>query len=71
MEAEAAIKAAEVRAAEFALQVIDYELAQARAVSSARTPTRRRFVEVKSPVSGRVLKVMQESETVVSPACPP
>ena len=31
VEAEASIKAAEVRAAEFSLQVIDYELAQARA----------------------------------------
>ena len=32
IEADASIKAAEVRAAEFSLQVIDYELAQARAV---------------------------------------
>ena len=35
IEADATIKAAEVRAAEFALQVIDYELAQARATSPA------------------------------------
>ena len=68
MEAEAAIKAAEVRAAEFALQVIDYELAQARAVlERPDISTAGNLVEVKSPVSGRVLKVMQESETVVSP----
>lgn len=67
-EADAAIKAAEVRAVEFSLQVIDYELAQARAalerpeVSSAGN-----LVTVNSPVSGRVLKVMQESETIVAP----
>jgi HlyD family secretion protein len=68
METEAAIKAAEVRAAEFAMQVIDYELAQARAVlERPDISTAGNLVEVKSPVSGRVLKVMQESETVVSP----
>jgi HlyD family secretion protein len=68
METEASIKAAEVRAAEFAMQVIDYELAQARAVlERPDISTTGNLVEVKSPVSGRVLKVMQESETVVSP----
>jgi HlyD family secretion protein len=68
METEASIKAAEVRAAEFSLQVIDYELAQARAVlERPDVSTADNLVEVKSPVSGRVLKVMQESETVVSP----
>jgi HlyD family secretion protein len=68
METEASIKAAEVRAAEFSLQVIDYELAQARAVIERQDiNTSGNLVEVKSPVSGRVLKVMQESETVVSP----
>ena len=66
--AEAAIKAAEVRAAEFSLQVIDYELAQARAVlERPDVSTAGNLVEVKSPVSGRVLNVMQESETIVSP----
>jgi HlyD family secretion protein len=68
METEASIKAAEVRAAEFTMQVIDYELAQARAVlERPDVRTLGNLVEVKSPVSGRVLKVMQESETVVSP----
>ena len=68
MEAEASIKAAEVRAAEFALQVIDYELAQARAVlERPEGALSNNLVEVRSPVSGRVLKVMQESETVVAP----
>ncbi|MDP3850358.1 MAG: HlyD family efflux transporter periplasmic adaptor subunit [Luteolibacter sp.] len=68
MEADASIKAAEVRAAEFSLQVIDFELAQARAVlERPLAMTAGNLVEVKSPVSGRVLAVMRESETVVSP----
>lgn len=68
METEAAIKAAEVRAIEFSLQVIDYELAQARAVLERPDGSAiGDLVEVKSPVSGRLLRVMQESETVVSP----
>lgn len=68
MEAEAAIKAAEVRAAEFALQVSAYELAQARAVLERPAGAlANNTVAVTSPVSGRVLKVMQESETVVTP----
>lgn len=68
VEAEAAIKASEVRAAEFSLQVIDYELAQARAVlERPDVSTTGNLVEVTSPVSGRVLNVMQESETIVSP----
>ena len=66
IEADAAIKAAEVRAAEFALQVIDYELAQARAALE-RPDATGDPVEIQSPVSGRVLHVMQESETVVTP----
>jgi HlyD family secretion protein len=68
MEADASMKAAEVRAAEFSLQVIDYELAQARAaLERPDSVTAGNLVEVKSPVSGRVLKVMQESEMVVAP----
>lgn len=71
MEGEASMRAAEVRAGEFSLQVIDYELAQARAAlerPEASIPGN--LVEVKSPVSGRVLKVMQESEMVVAPGTP-
>jgi HlyD family secretion protein len=68
MEGDAAMKAAEVRAAEFSLQVIDYELAQARAaLERPEGNTVGNLVEVKSPVSGRVLKVIQESEMVVAP----
>lgn len=68
MEADASIKAAEVRAAEFSLQVIDYELAQAKAaLMRPDLNAAGNLVELKSPVSGRVLNVMQESETIVSP----
>jgi len=68
MEAEASIKAAEVRAMEFSLRVIDYELAQARAVLERPADGGAgNLIEVKSPVGGRVLKVMQESETVATP----
>lgn len=67
-EGDASIKAAEVRASEFALQVLDFEIAQARAaLERPATTTTGNLVEVKSPVSGLVLKVMQESETVISP----
>lgn len=68
VEAEASMRAAEVRAMEFALQVTDYELAQARAVlERPEVSPPGDLVEVKSPVSGVVLGVMQESETIVSP----
>ena len=71
MEGDAAIRAAEVRAAEFSLQVIDYELAQARAALERPDQVASgNLAEVKSPVSGRVLKVMQESEMVVIPGTP-
>lgn len=68
MESDASIKASEVRAVEFSMQVIDYELAQARAVlERPEGALSNNIVEVKSPVSGRVLNVMQESETIVTP----
>ncbi len=70
-ETEALVKAAEVRAAEFSLQVIDYELAQARAVLDRPDGNgSNNLIEVKSPVSGRVLNVRQESETIVAPGMP-
>jgi HlyD family secretion protein len=70
-EAEALVKAAEVRAAEFSMQVIDYELAQARAVLERPEGNKpNNLIEVKSPVSGRVLYVRQESETIVTPGMP-
>ena len=67
-EGEASIKAAELRAIEFSLQVNDFRLAQARAaLTRPDVGSSGGEVEVKSPVSGRVLKVMQESEMVVTP----
>ena len=70
-EGEASIKASEVRATEFALQVLDYELAQARAaLERPDATTAGNLIEVKSPVPGLVLKVMQESEMVVTPGTP-
>jgi HlyD family secretion protein len=67
-EGEASIKAAEVRAIEFSIQVNDFRLAQARAaLARPEAGSAGGVVEIKSPVSGRVLKVMQESEMVVTP----
>ncbi|MBL9187996.1 MAG: HlyD family efflux transporter periplasmic adaptor subunit [Opitutaceae bacterium] len=69
--------AQDVRAAEFALQVAAFELQQARVLagrggsSSAQreenltTSTTRGALIVTSPVSGRILRVFQESERVV------
>ncbi|NJR42030.1 MAG: HlyD family efflux transporter periplasmic adaptor subunit, partial [Akkermansiaceae bacterium] len=71
IETEASMKAAEVRAAEFSLQVIDYEIIQAQAALEQPDSTSPgSIVEVKSPVSGRILKVMQESETAITPGMP-
>ncbi|BCU76195.1 HlyD family efflux transporter periplasmic adaptor subunit [Luteolibacter sp. LG18] len=68
VESEASVKAAQLRAAEFTLQVAEYELAQARtALERPKPDAAGNLAEVKSPVSGRVLKVMQESETIVTP----
>jgi HlyD family secretion protein len=63
---EARLRAAQVRAAEFALQVAGYEWEQAKAAltrpgkDAADQP-----LPLVSPVSGRVLRVMQESETTL------
>lgn len=61
----------EVQSAEFALKVATYELDQAKAaLLQFQTPGKEGEVvalEIKSPVSGRVLKVMQESAMVVTP----
>ncbi len=65
-ESDAALRAVEFRAASFALQVAEHELTQARAVLERSNKTSAELVPVKSPVSGRVLKVMQESETAIS-----
>ena len=68
VEMESTMRSAEVRAAEFSQQVAQYELAQARvALERPDASSEGNLVEVKSPVSGRILKVMQESEMVVTP----
>ena len=68
VEMEFSMRTSEVRAAEFSQQVADYELAQARAaLERPETKNIGNLVDVKSPVSGRILKVMQESEMVVTP----
>jgi HlyD family secretion protein len=70
--ARAATAAQEARAAEFSLQVAGFELEQARALvargvpGSAETPS----LEINSPVSGRVLRVLQESSRVVTAGIP-
>jgi HlyD family secretion protein len=63
---------AELRAAEFALQIAQFELEQAQAAllhARPRSPGEHepyRF-EIRAPVGGVVLRVFQESETVVEP----
>ncbi len=70
-EAAARVKAAEVRAAEFSLLVIDHEIAQARAaLERPAAGGAANAIEITSPVSGRVLNVMRESETPVTPGTP-
>lgn len=68
-EMRAATTAQDERAAEFAAQVAEFELAQARAVllrgQPAATADRGEPLVITSPVSGRVLRVFQESERLV------
>ena len=62
------MRARETRAAEFALKIAEYELAQAKAaLMQIETPGNSTTIEVRSPVSGFVLRVMQESATIVTP----
>ncbi len=71
-EREAEMKVREVRSAEFALQVADFELAQARAALQQidKPTTGGASIEVRAPVSGVVLRVQQESATIVAPGAP-
>jgi len=71
-EREAEMKAREVRASEFALQVADFELAQAKAaLLQLESPSEGgKFIDVHAPVSGVVLRVQQESATIVAPGSP-
>lgn len=64
----------EARAADFAVQVAEFELEQAKAVltrgDGAATASVIAPMEVVSPVSGRILKVYQESARVVPSGVP-
>jgi HlyD family secretion protein len=69
---EASMAASEAVAAEFTLDVAKFELEQAR---SALIRTRKdeasvEPLEVRSPITGRVLRVLQESQSVVTPGTP-
>lgn len=62
----------EYRAAEFSLDIAEFELQQAQAalerfepMSDEETPTGDWHFEIKSPITGRVLRVLQESATVL------
>jgi HlyD family secretion protein len=68
-ERDASMKQQEVRGAEFALKVAEFELQQAKAaLLQWESPgTAGSTIEVKSPVSGKVLRVQQESAMVVAP----
>lgn len=69
-ERDAEMKQREVRAAEFAQKVAEFELEQAKAALlqfDAPSSTSTVAIPVHAPVSGRVLKVMQESAMVVAP----
>ena len=71
IELEAKMREREVRAGEFALKVADYELAQSQAALLSLTSAGSgAVVELKAPVSGRVLKVQQESAMMVTPGTP-
>jgi len=65
------LKQREVRAADFALKVAEFELEQAKAallqLDAPNASDKAAELPVHSPVSGRVLKVMQESAMVVTP----
>jgi HlyD family secretion protein len=71
-EREAEMKAREVRSAEFALQVADYELAQAKAalLQIEKPAEGGASIDVRAPVNGVVLRVQQESTTIVAPGTP-
>ena len=66
-ERDAEMRSREVRANQFAIKVAEYELALAKAAVQQFDTPAMGVVELKSPVSGRVLKVFQESAQVVTP----
>jgi HlyD family secretion protein len=65
------VKRREVRAGEFELQVANFDLEQARAaLKRINDPERDEPIEVRAPVSGVVLRVMQESSTPITAGTP-
>jgi HlyD family secretion protein len=59
------------RAAEFALRIAEFEVQQARAfLTRGQSGAAAEPLEIKSPVSGRLLRVLQESERVVPAGFP-
>lgn len=73
IERETLMRDREVRSGEFGLQVAEYELAQAKAAllqMDAPSGSTGAVVEIRSPVSGRVLKVQQESATMIAAGAP-
>lgn len=74
LETEAAVARADVRAAEFALRVATFELELARAAlirtqPQAQSP-RDSLLTIRSPITGQVLRVFQESAGVVTQGLP-
>lgn len=69
---EAEMKTREVRSTEFAMQVADFELAQAKAALEQidKPGAGGAVIDVRAPVSGVVLRVQQESATIVTPGTP-
>jgi len=70
---EARTTAAELESARFAARVADYELEMARAALghlSGKAPAKEDQLEVPAPVTGRILKVIQESEGAVQAGAP-
>ena len=74
-EMRATAAAQEERAAEFAGQIAEFELAQARAVllrgrPAGLAPSANEPLVITAPVSGRILRVLQESERLVPAGFP-
>jgi len=66
-ERDASMRQQEVRSAEFALKVAEYELQQSKAaLLQIESPGSGNVIEVRSPVGGKVLKVLQESAMVIA-----
>ena len=70
VDAESVIRERELRAAEFALRVAEFEREQARAALLQGESTESRLFEVRSPISGVVLNVFEENARPVASGTP-